>query len=284
MVVSVNVQQILDSELFKKYAKDELDKALLEPTVKKELAAIGLDPLKDVHKLLITSAGTEKPRVLIVAYGKFDVDKMKAAAEKDAKDKPNELKITTADGKTIYEGKGGDGKEFYAYLAPKGDVVLASTDKDYLLKAIANKSEGPSKEMRDVLSKISGKQSIWLAALVTKEIKKQMASTPQAKDLAPKLEAVTGSINVANDVEVNLTIHTTDAKAAGDVKKILNQVKPLLSLAAQSAGEDAAPILGDVVDNIKITTNETSVKINLKVTQDLIERAHKLDAKGNKGK
>ena len=122
--------------------------------------------------------------MLIVAYGKFDVDKMKAAAEKDAKDKPDELKITTDNGNTIYEGKGGDGKEFYAYLDPKGGVVLASTDKAYLMKAIANKSEGPSKEMRDVLSKISGKQSIWLAAIVTKEIKKQMASTPQAKDLA----------------------------------------------------------------------------------------------------
>ena len=44
VVVSINVHQILDSELFKKYAKDELDKALLEPTVKKELAAIGWDP------------------------------------------------------------------------------------------------------------------------------------------------------------------------------------------------------------------------------------------------
>ncbi len=217
-----------------------------------------------------------------MASGKFDVDKIKAGAEKQAKDKPDELKITTDDGKTIYEGKGGDGKEFFVFLDPNGEAVLASTEKDYLMTAIANKSKGPSKEMQEALDKVGGKESIWLAAIITKEIKKQMAATPQAKDLAPKLEAVTGSINVANDVETNLVIHTTDAKAAADVKKILNQIKPLLTLAAQGAGEDAAPILSEVVDNLKITTDENSVKINLKVTEDLIEKAHKPDAKENK--
>ena len=109
-----------------------------------------------------------------------------------------------------------------------------------------------------------------------------MASTPQAKDLAPKLEAVTGTINVANDVETNLVIHTTDAKAAADVKKILNQVKPLLTLAAQGASEEAGPVLSELVDNLKITTEENSVKLNLKVSEDLIEKAHKSEAKESK--
>ncbi len=55
VVVSVDVSQILDSEIFKKFAKDEMEKALLNEKVKKELDAIGLNPLKDIHKLLITS-------------------------------------------------------------------------------------------------------------------------------------------------------------------------------------------------------------------------------------
>jgi hypothetical protein len=284
VIVSIDVSQILASDVYKKFAKDELEKLLLNANVKKELTAIGLDPLKDVHKLLITTAGTEKPKVLIVAYGKFDVDKVKAAAEKEARDKPDELKITTEDGKTIYEGKGGEGRDFYAYLNPNGTTVLASSQKDYLMTAIANKSGGPGKEMQDVLSKVGGKESIWLAAIITKELRKVMASTPSAKDLAPKLEAVTGTINVTKDVETNLVIHTTDAKAAADVKKILNQVKPLLTLAAQGAGEDAGPILSEVVDNLKITTEENSVRLNLKVSEDLIEKAHKSDAKESKDK
>ena len=284
VIVSIDVSQILDSDVFKKYAKEEMEKALLNEKVKKELDAIGLNPLKDVHKLLITSAGTEKPKVLFVAYGKFDVEKLKAGAEKSAKDKPDELKITTENGKTIYEGKGGDGKDFYAYLDADGGAVLASTEKDYLMTAIANKSAGPSKEMQVVLNKIGGKESIWLAAIISKELKKTMASTPSAKDLAPKLEAVTGTINVANDVQTNLVIHTTDAKAAADVKKMLNQVKPLLTLAAQNAGEDAAPLLSEVVDNLKITTEENSVRINLKVSEELFEKAHKAETKENKDK
>ncbi|HBI44675.1 MAG TPA: hypothetical protein DDY78_17760 [Planctomycetales bacterium] len=284
LVVSIDVSQILASDIYKKFAKDELEKLLLTPSVKKELTDVGLNPLTDIHKLLITSAGTEKPKVLFVAYGKFDVDKIKAGAEKAAKDKPDELKIAAKDGKTIYEGKGSDGKEFFAYLDPNGNTVLASTERDYLMTAIANKSAGPGKEMQDALSKVGGKESIWLAAIITKEMKKQLASMNWAKDLAPKLDAVTGAINVANDVQTNVVIHTTDAKAATDVKKLLNQVKPLLTLGAQSAGEEAAPVLSEVVDNIKITTEENSVKINLKVTEELIEKAHKPDAKESKDK
>ena len=274
VVVSVNVRKILDSELFKKYGKDDAEKALLDENAKKMLTAVGLDPLKDVDSILFTNAGIDKSRRLVVVRGKFDVDKIKATAEAVAKDKPDELKITKQDDLTIYEGKG-DGKQtYYAHVVSDGKTVMASTDKSYLVQAVTNRSAGASKELQSALNSLDGKDSIWMAMVVTDEMRKAMASSPQGKELAPKLEALTGTVNVANDVRTSLVIHTADDKSAADVKKVLNQVKPILTLAANS-DERVGPLVGDLMDNLKITTDKNSVNVNLTVTADLIEKATK---------
>jgi hypothetical protein len=277
VVISVNVRQLLDSPVFQKYGKDEAKNALQDPNAKKILGAVGLDPLKDVDSVLLTSAGdiADKPKVLVVARGKFDVSKIDAAAAQYAKDN-TDLKITKEDGLTIYEGKGGDAKQtLYTHFVSDGKTLLASTDKAYLLQAIKTPPAAPSPAMQSALSKISGKDSIWLAMVVTDEMNKQLAVNPQTKDLAGKLEAVTGSINVTNDIQTNLVIHTADAMSAGDLKKKLAQVKPLLSLLAAGTNEDAAPILQDLVDNLKITTDQNSVKVSLKVSEDLLDKVNK---------
>ena len=278
-VVSVNVRQLLDSDLFKKYGKDDVEKGLQDDKAKKLLDAIGLNPLKDIDSVLLTSAGgAEKPKVLVVARGKFDVSKIQTAAENYAKSKPEELKITKEGDLTIYEGKGDNKQTVYAHLVSDGKTLLASTDKSYLLDAIKNPSAGPSKELTTALGKVPGKESVWMAAVVTEAMKEQMASNPQTKNLAGKLESITGSINVTSDVALDLVIHTADAMAAGDVKKMLNQVKPILTLMAQS-NEDAAPIVQDLIDNLKITTDQSSVKVSLKVSEEVIEKASKQEKK-----
>lgn len=280
-VVSVNVRQILDSQLFKKYGKADAEKALLDDNAKKILAVVGLDPLKDVDSIVFTNAGIDKAKRLIVIRGKFDADKIKAAAEKYAADKPDELKITKQDDLTIYEGKG-DGKQpYYAHIVSDGKTVLISTDKAYLVQAVTSRSSGPSSELQRALGAIDGKQSIWMAMVVTEEMRKAMESSPQGKELAPKLESVTGTVNVADDVVTSLVIHTNDPKAAGDVKKLLNQVKPILTLAAAS-DERVGPLVGDLLDNLKITTDKTDVNVNLTVSADLIEKATKEEKKESK--
>jgi hypothetical protein len=282
VVVSINVRQLLDSELFKKYGKDEALKSLKDEKTQKLLSAVGLDPLKDVDSVLITAAGATAPKALIVAHGHFDVEKIRNAAEKYADGKPEELKITKSEGLTIYEGINADSKQsVFAHFVGDGKTLLASTDKAYLMQAIKSPSGGPSKQMQAAMSKLGGKESVWIAAVITDEMKKQIASNPQTKDLADKLEAVTGSIAIATDVTTSLIVHTTDAKSAGDVKKMLNQIKPLLTLMAQS-NEQAGPVIGEIVDNLKITTDQNSVKITLKVTEEQIEKAGKPEAPKDK--
>src|SRR5260370_1078179 len=74
LVVSVNVQQLLASEVVKKYALAKLKDAMKgDAETEKVLKELGLDPLTDFTRVtvaLTTGAGPEKP--LIVVRGKFD--------------------------------------------------------------------------------------------------------------------------------------------------------------------------------------------------------------------
>ena len=50
-VMQINVRQILESDIVKKYAVEQLKQALDSQDVKKMLSEIGLDPLKDIEQL-----------------------------------------------------------------------------------------------------------------------------------------------------------------------------------------------------------------------------------------
>src|SRR5258708_34897496 len=60
---SINVRQLLDSDLYKKYGKDAAKTGLEDPNAKKLLGASGLNPLTDPDSILGTSVGTQQPKI-----------------------------------------------------------------------------------------------------------------------------------------------------------------------------------------------------------------------------
>src|SRR5690349_4649491 len=69
-VITINVRQLLDSELIKKAG---LDKALAGEDAQKALGVIGLDPLKDIDRVVIAGG---KDEGLVIIQGKFDPAKL----------------------------------------------------------------------------------------------------------------------------------------------------------------------------------------------------------------
>lgn len=108
IVLTVNVKQILDSELVKAN-KDAVDqgKAMLEnqagdnPAMK-YLKAAGFDIFRDLHSVTVASSGAKEPSAIIVT-GKFDSAKITATAEEAAKDNPDSLKVTKLAQQTVFE-------------------------------------------------------------------------------------------------------------------------------------------------------------------------------------
>jgi hypothetical protein len=277
VVVSINVRRLVDSDAFQKYGKAEAVQGFQDPKVRMLLAALGLDPLKDVDSLVLASSGDvmgDNPRVLLAVRGTFDVDRISGAAGLFAKANPTELKITQVNGRTIYESAKA-GRTVYAYL--DGSALLASTDKDYLMQAVQNPSPGPNQAMKDALAKTPGDGEIAVAIVVTDAMKKRLTeSASLGGKLAPKLEVVTASIHVTKEVVTRLGIYTTDAAAASDAKGHLEESKNFLLVLPGLQPGPFGLLLQDVHHNIDIAKDGNSVQVTIRLTEDFLDKAEKL--------
>ena len=105
-VVQVNVRQILDSDITKKYALEQLKQFLDGNDAKKIMSELGLDPLKDIDQLVIGSSGASKEDMkgMIIIHGKFNVDKLTKAAEVQTKRDADKFSKIVEGNTTIYKG------------------------------------------------------------------------------------------------------------------------------------------------------------------------------------
>src|SRR5262245_53042979 len=144
LVVSVNIKQMLDSEIAKQY-KDIIDQArgALEAQVQNNPAAkylekTGFDVLRDLHSVTIASNGTkEVDAVFVVIEGKFNADKVHAVAEEIAGENADHLKISKIGSTKVYEiVPPGENKRIYAALI-NDTTLVAAPSQDALKDAIS---------------------------------------------------------------------------------------------------------------------------------------------------
>jgi hypothetical protein len=273
-VVVINVQEMLNSPLVKKNLEHLKAAMASNEDAKKFFKATGLDPLKDIHKVVIgASMGGGEPKALIVVRGKFDVDKIQAAVADEAKAKGEDLQVIDKDGKKIYKLASKGGKPTFAAFADNSTLVMSQSEKDTEagLKGGGGKV---SPELVTALDRLGGKESVYAALVITDQMKKMIADgpNPQFKELAPKLQFVTGIFDVTNDVKLKLSVQTSDAKAADKVKMTLNQFVPLIGMMAAGQAEKLGPAVTDLVKQIEVKKDDkNAVSVSLVVTEKMMK-------------
>jgi len=270
VMASVNIRQILGSGLIKKHALDLIKNVLQgDQTAQKVIQSTGLDPLKDLDSITVSGTNPMQPQALIVVRGRFDADKINAAMADQAK-KDNNLKSTKEGALTVWHANK-DGHTLFATVASKGTLLLG-LDKDNLVKAATGVGMGKvGGELKTAIGKLNGKESMWMASVVTDAMKMQLANNPQTKKYADKLKAITGSVTLSDDVQLGAQIYTTQGDIAKDISMVLNGLKPF-ALVLAAGNEQAAPVVKELVEALKIGTNDTTVTIDLKVSEDLIKK------------
>lgn len=268
------MRQTLDSALVKNYAMDHFKAALNgNDQVAKLMAAAGIDPLKDVDTLTLANAGAPpKNDSLIIIHGKFQLDKVHAAAQDFAKKNPTDLKITGEGKARVYEVAVQDNTLFANFL--DGNTLVAANSKDYLQAAVKKDNTGKwNKDLQTALDKVKGgKDSVWVAMVVTDEMRKRLAGDERTKDLAAKLESVTGSLNIANDVQMSFLVNTTDAAAAQKVGKELSGLVRLMGVLG-IGNEQVKPFIELVTENLKISNKDKAATIDMKITEAQLKKA-----------
>jgi len=276
MVAFINVRQILDSELVKKNAKEAIEKGIKEnKELQQLLSALGLDPLKDINSVLITAAGAAPEKVLVVVRGKFDQDKLQKVAAAVAKEKPDELKISTEGKLKIFEGKGKDGHTVYSTILDN-QTLLAAPDKKALVAAAKLDGKGkPNKDLADALAKLDAKQSIYVAGILSKDVKKMISgANPMAAPFADKLTGISGNINVASGLDVALNLHVNDPMIAKALAGLEGNIKGGLD-SLKAINQDLAPLADELGKTLKFTAEKDRLEISFKISGEVIDKMAK---------
>jgi hypothetical protein len=275
MVWVVNVRQAIDSPLAKKKGLVDIIKAGIEGNLqaKQLLSALNLDLTKDIESAAfaienLTDLQSGKPeKVLAIIRGNFDPDRIDAVASKADK-----IKVSKEGTTTVYEFKDKDNTAYFTLIGK--NIIAAAPSKDYLLKSVKNIGGG-SKELVKASAKLDGKSSMWMAMVITDDLRKMMAQNPQTKDIAEKLEAFTFGVKVTDNIVADLNINTSDAAAA---KVMKTQVDAALPFITALVGDDnpASPVVKELIKGLKVTANQDGLNFNLKITEATLDMIIKL--------
>jgi hypothetical protein len=283
-VVTFNVRQLLDSELIKKIG---LDKTLADEDAQKTIKSLGLDPLKDIERVLITFDKEKADEPFFIIQGKFDLAKLSKAAEDAAKDNKEHFKIHKSEYGKIYELSNLDeivplppqaagagislkGKSVFATIPDKGHVVLAGSKE--AAEIVLSKSAGKkttkltSKELSGLLAKMDLKQSIAVAM-----------PAPGGDE---KVKSVTGGITVTSDVKSRFIVTAADADAAKQVDSaITEQLKMISDIAGLVVlqQKELAPAV-DILNGIKHDAKDATVALSSDIKGETLSKLFKAAA------
>ena len=97
-VIYFNVKQLLDSEIFKKYAKGQVSQMLeSNEDAQRLMKDLGVDPLKDIDRVTAGTWGKdpEDSQAVAIVRGNFNPTKLMETAEKESKNNGDKISIVT---------------------------------------------------------------------------------------------------------------------------------------------------------------------------------------------
>jgi hypothetical protein len=284
-VAVINIKQILDSEIVKKYVLEQMKQALEGQDAKKLLTDIGLDPLNDIEKLVVASMDTKfaprsEPSFLLIVHGKFDAEKLYKTAEAESKKNADKFAMIK-DGNTImfkYQPDNGQPPIYATVVNDK--TVVAASEKKYITSALkASDSAKPApikQELAALIKKMDEKTSVYAVSLLKgkfDELKLPGGGQLPVKldgleKALPNIETASVAIKIAGDVNLDVTLGMKDDDSAVDMQNViddlLKQLGPLAKLAG--AADPRGKPLADILGSVKATAKNKDVVITAKVT------------------
>ncbi|MBX9624115.1 MAG: hypothetical protein K2X82_09930 [Gemmataceae bacterium] len=279
IVVSVNVRQVLDSGIVKEFALGQIKDFLQGQDAQKLLTQIGLDPLKDVDRVVLGGSGTDQSdmKFLAVVRGKFNPDKLNEGAVAQTQKDPDHFSLVKDAGDAkLYKYQPENGNPVYATVVD-GTAVVVGSDKKLVAAAAAGKDSGVSKEVAALVGKMDDKASVWVAALVKGKLDNVklpggQGGNPAVQKQLAGLETMTLTVRVTDDVNLNVGLGMKDAEAAGEMGKTvaqgLQQVKGLLPLLA--GGQPQLKPLIKEAQSLKSGVEDKTVVITAKLSGSAI--------------
>ena len=291
-VVHVNIKQILDSDIVKKYAMGQIKQALQGEQVKAQLEALGLDPLKDFERLSIGfwGSGGADMNAQMILRGKFDAKKLFESAKDQAGKTPDKVSIEEEGDFKFVKIAGDNGKPFFVSVADEKTIV-GGTEKKLVTEGLTafNKKEKAKlgKELTALVLKQDEKASLFYCGITEGKFSEVPASAfDQLKAVGVDGEVfkkqLNGMLNMAvtvrlgKEVNLDMTMGMKDDDAAeefggkkGNLTKLIDTAKTFLPLIGGQQPK-AKDLVDDLVNTLKADVKGKDVIVTLKVRADSI--------------
>lgn len=293
-VLFVNVRQILDSDLVKKYALGQIKQALQGNENQKMLKDLGLDPLKDVDRVTVGSwgKGPEDMEAVAIVRGRFDPEKLFAAAKDQASKNADKMaiveeKVGDKTYKLVKITQDNQPKPFYVAVADEKTIVGANDKKltTAILAAAEKGNAKPSlkKDLAALILKQDEKASVFACGLM----EGKADNVPGLNNIPgvnpekfqkglEKLKTFAMTMRLTDEVGLEVVMGMKDADAADDfgaeISNLIGTAKGFLPLLTQNQ-PNLKPLVDEVSKTLKSKVKDKDVSINLKVTAESIGKA-----------
>ncbi|MCY2937727.1 MAG: hypothetical protein NTV55_05165 [Planctomycetota bacterium] len=273
-VMNLRPRQILESPFLKSQGWDVLLKTLLatNDTVQQILESTGIDPFKDVESVQVAAKGQgPESQVLAVIRGKFSPKKIAKVVEEQGENSGAPVKKIKENGITLWELKTPAASLYIAFDENK--AVLASTTKDYLVTALnGGFKESVNTELRTALEKVSGKEGMWMAGVITEQARKGMDRSDDLKPLADKMESWAASFDLTDTVKLALDMYTKDPATARSLKDLTeNKFFPFLKNLPPVQNPAVKKRMDTMMKQLKIEAKGKAVMGRLTVDAEMLK-------------
>lgn len=288
LVLNLNIKQLIDADIVKKNYLPNFQKGFESKEAQKFLGEIGLDPLRDIERITVALWGkTESMDALMIIRGTFDTKKMREAAERFSKEKPEEINLVREGEVDLVELKQNKEKPSYLLLA-EGRPIVGGTDKKIVAAAAALDLAGKPALGRDLsrlVQQQDAKASIFACGFTEGKIK-------EAPDLAAlknfgidgekikagimKMKTVGLTLNFGKELSVNVKMGMSTNDEADDFSaefgKLSDAAKAFLPILTGTQPK-LSGLLEDVSKTLTSSSKDKTVILSLKLSAAAIDQA-----------
>ncbi|MFT3880435.1 MAG: hypothetical protein QM703_12330 [Gemmatales bacterium] len=293
MAFSFNVKSVLNSSLYQKHFKEEVDKRIKENAqLVKMMETLSFDPMKDITSVTFTVSkfnaklgGPPEADMFGVIKGAFNVEKLNGAlgALIAAANQGDRVTTTKYGDYVLYEIKDtNSGKTLYATIFDK-ETILGGTVKEDVTnaieRAVGRKTGTMNAKFTELMGKARNDNTMWGAIVIPSSVRDMSKmAPPEVGDAIAKLETQTMNLNVKDNVKFDVSMYMADKDAAAAMKTLMDQAKDLAGAAALSNDQFGSE-LADLVSSLQIGANGSKVSLAGDIKAELVDKLVKA-AKG----
>ena len=274
-LIRLNFRAMIDSPLAKKMGIEKASEIIKSVPGGEILTEMGFDPLKDIDSITVAApGGGDMEKGLIIVAGKFKADKLVAKVNEEAKNNKDKVKIHKAGDKTIFEIIIPEQQVPMFMMIASNNTILASTQKEYLEKALANSgSKLANKDFSALVEKLDPDLAISMVAVSSAFPSKSLPE--QAKAIMDGIESIGGGIGIDKDVTLKINVFTKDEDSSKKLKETMDQgmAQALGFLGLMAAQQkELTPVL-EFVKSMKTSSKAKMMSLEGKLPGKMIEDA-----------